>query len=168
MAAIKIDCYPFMLSWLRNEAFIWLLFNQKSYLYHEKSHIHVVEFHISIWASINISKSLLQLKPEYAYTSLLTIHTIAYRCFSWRYLINNLHIVCIYCAHSLETPVQLSLFCFCKLLSENHISGSLPEELGYLPNLANFQLDLNDISGPIPKSFANLTKVAHSWVLSRI
>lgn len=48
-----------------------------------------------------------------------------------------------------------------RLLSGNQISGSLPDELGNLSNLNRLQLDLNFISGPIPRSFANLRRVQH-------
>lgn len=51
--------------------------------------------------------------------------------------------------------------CICRLLSGNQISGPLPDELGDLPNLVKFQLDLNYISGPIPESFAKLPNVKH-------
>ncbi|CAL5386239.1 unnamed protein product [Camellia sinensis] len=47
------------------------------------------------------------------------------------------------------------------LLSGNQLTGSLPEEIGYLPNLDRIQIDENQISGPIPKSFANLNKTKH-------
>jgi len=46
-------------------------------------------------------------------------------------------------------------------LNGNLLSGSLPEEIGYLKNLNRLQIDENNISGPIPKSFANLTSIKH-------
>ncbi|CAA2990200.1 probable LRR receptor-like serine threonine-kinase At1g06840 isoform X1 [Olea europaea subsp. europaea] len=46
------------------------------------------------------------------------------------------------------------------LLSGNQL-WPLPDELGYLSKLKIFQLDLNLISGSIPKSFVNLPKVQH-------
>lgn len=48
-----------------------------------------------------------------------------------------------------------------RLLNGNKLSGSLPEELGYLPNLIRLQVDENQISGRIPKSFANLSRLRH-------
>ncbi|GKV09576.1 hypothetical protein SLEP1_g21056 [Rubroshorea leprosula] len=47
------------------------------------------------------------------------------------------------------------------LLSGNQLTGSLPDELGYLSNLEILQVDENNISGPIPTSFANLNKTIH-------
>jgi len=52
----------------------------------------------------------------------------------------------------------------CRLLNGNQLNGSLPEEIGFLPNLDRIQIDQNQISGPIPKSFANLNKTKHLWV----
>ncbi|KAF5930671.1 hypothetical protein HYC85_031544 [Camellia sinensis] len=48
-----------------------------------------------------------------------------------------------------------------KLLNGNQLTGPLPDEIGYLPNLDRIQIDQNQISGPIPKSFANLSKTKH-------
>ncbi|KAH9668495.1 putative LRR receptor-like serine/threonine-protein kinase [Citrus sinensis] len=47
------------------------------------------------------------------------------------------------------------------LLNGNELTGSLPEELGYLPKLDRIQIDQNYISGSLPKSFANLNKTRH-------
>ncbi|KAK4483044.1 hypothetical protein RD792_010220 [Penstemon davidsonii] len=47
------------------------------------------------------------------------------------------------------------------LLNGNQLTGSLPDELGYLSNLDRIQVDQNQISGPIPLSFANLKKAKH-------
>lgn len=46
-------------------------------------------------------------------------------------------------------------------MSGNQLSGSIPEEIGYLPNLDRLQIDQNQISGRIPKSFANLSSIKH-------
>lgn len=54
--------------------------------------------------------------------------------------------------------------CSSRLLNGNQLTGSLPEELGYLSNLDRIQIDQNQISGPIPRTFANLTKIKHLWV----
>lgn len=51
-----------------------------------------------------------------------------------------------------------------RLLNGNHLTGPLPDELGYLPHLDRIQIDQNHISGPIPASFANLNKTKHLWV----
>ena len=48
-----------------------------------------------------------------------------------------------------------------RLLNGNKLTGSLPAELGYLSNLDRFQIDQNEISGEIPKSFSNLNKIKH-------
>lgn len=48
-----------------------------------------------------------------------------------------------------------------RLLNGNKLSGSLPDELGYLSNLNRLQVDENNITGTIPKSFANLSRVRH-------
>ena len=53
------------------------------------------------------------------------------------------------------------IYCVSRLLNGNKLTGSLPEELGNLPNLDRIQIDQNQISGPIPKSFANLNKTQH-------
>jgi hypothetical protein len=47
-----------------------------------------------------------------------------------------------------------------RLLNGNRLTGSSPEELGYLSKLDRIQIDENNISGPIPTSFQylNLTK----------
>ncbi|GKV02972.1 hypothetical protein SLEP1_g15343 [Rubroshorea leprosula] len=47
------------------------------------------------------------------------------------------------------------------LLSGNNLTGPLPAELGYLPNLIILQVDYNNITGPLPKSFANLRSAKH-------
>jgi hypothetical protein len=49
----------------------------------------------------------------------------------------------------------------CRLLNGNKLSGSLPDELGYLSKLDRLQVDQNNISGPLPKSFANMSSVRH-------
>lgn len=54
-----------------------------------------------------------------------------------------------------------SELCSCRLLTGNKLSGSLSDKLGYLPNLRIFQIDENQISGRIPKSFSNLNSVQH-------
>lgn len=56
--------------------------------------------------------------------------------------------------------VRFSFYGF-RLLNGNQLTGSLPEELGYLPNLNRIQIDQNHISGPLPVSFANLKKTEH-------
>ncbi|KAB1211957.1 hypothetical protein CJ030_MR5G023735 [Morella rubra] len=48
-----------------------------------------------------------------------------------------------------------------RLLSGNQLTGPLPEELGYLPNLDRIQIDQNNISGPLPVSFSYLNKTKH-------
>jgi len=52
----------------------------------------------------------------------------------------------------------------CRLLNGNMLSGSLPDELGNLPNLNRFQVDENQLSGSLPDSLANMTSVKHLWV----
>ncbi|KAJ6765365.1 LEUCINE-RICH REPEAT-CONTAINING PROTEIN-RELATED [Salix purpurea] len=47
------------------------------------------------------------------------------------------------------------------LLNGNKLSGSLPDELGYLSKLNRLQVDQNNISGPIPKSFAYMSSIRH-------
>ncbi|KHG21064.1 hypothetical protein F383_09787 [Gossypium arboreum] len=47
------------------------------------------------------------------------------------------------------------------LLSGNQLSGPLADELGFLPNLLMFQVDLNQITGSLPKSFVNLISCRH-------
>ena len=49
----------------------------------------------------------------------------------------------------------------CRLLNGNKLSGSLPDELGNLSKLIRLQVDQNNISGPIPKSFANMSSIRH-------
>lgn len=61
---------------------------------------------------------------------------------------------------------NVPIVCICRLLNGNNLNGSLPEEIGFLPNLNRIQIDQNYISGPIPKSFANLNKTKHLWVES--
>lgn len=51
-----------------------------------------------------------------------------------------------------------------RLLNGNKLSGSLPEELGNLKKLNRLQVDQNLLSGPIPKSFANLIQTRHLLV----
>jgi hypothetical protein len=46
-------------------------------------------------------------------------------------------------------------------MNGNNLTGPLPEELGYLPNLDRIQIDQNNISGPIPTSFSNLNLTKH-------
>jgi hypothetical protein len=52
-------------------------------------------------------------------------------------------------------------FILCRFLSGNELTGPVPEELGFLPNLRIMQIDDNKLSGPIPLSFANLNKTKH-------
>ncbi|KAB1202513.1 hypothetical protein CJ030_MR8G022028, partial [Morella rubra] len=47
------------------------------------------------------------------------------------------------------------------LLNGNHLTGPLPEELSYLPNLDRIQIDQSNISGPLPVSFSYLNKTKH-------
>jgi Leucine-rich repeat (LRR) protein len=44
-------------------------------------------------------------------------------------------------------------------LSENNLNGTLPPELGNLPNLQDLALGLNQLSGNIPPELGNLTKL---------
>lgn len=65
-----------------------------------------------------------------------------------------------------DSYYYLYLFCLgslnsFRLLNGNLLTGNLPEELGYLPNLDRIQIDENRISGSLPKSFANLNKTKH-------
>lgn len=53
--------------------------------------------------------------------------------------------------------------CVYRLLNGNKLTGPLPEQLGKLSNLDRIQIDQNEISGPIPKSFANLTMAKHLY-----
>ncbi|XBI25250.1 hypothetical protein VPH35_050216 [Triticum aestivum] len=46
----------------------------------------------------------------------------------------------------------------------NQLSGSLPDEIGYLKNLNRSQIDQNQLSGPIPMSFANLKSMEHLFL----
>jgi len=43
----------------------------------------------------------------------------------------------------------------------NQLTGELPEELGFLPKLNRLQIDQNNITGPIPLSFAKLNTTQH-------
>jgi hypothetical protein len=52
-------------------------------------------------------------------------------------------------------------FILCRFLSGNELTGPVPEELGFLPNLRIMQIDDNKLSGPIPLSFANLSQTKH-------
>jgi len=69
----------------------------------------------------------------------------------------------------MEIAYDMSISCFqliqtyflCRLLSGNKLSGSLPDELGNLTNLNRLQVDENQLSGPVPKSFANLVLIKH-------
>lgn len=61
----------------------------------------------------------------------------------------------------LNSNFLFAYFWICRLLNGNQFSGSLPEEIGYLPNLSRLQIDENQISGPLPKSLANLNKLKH-------
>lgn len=58
-----------------------------------------------------------------------------------------------------------ALCCLCRLLNGNKLSGSLPNELGYLSSLDRFQIDENQISGSIPKSFSNLNSIKHMYAI---
>lgn len=72
-----------------------------------------------------------------------------------------------YFGHILTSQTLYNLIFFVsRLLNGNELTGSLPEELGYLPKLDRIQIDQNYISGPLPKSFANLNKTKHLWEFS--
>ena len=53
------------------------------------------------------------------------------------------------------------MFGWYRLLNGNMLSGTLPEELGFLSKLNRLQIDLNNISGPIPSSFQHLISIKH-------
>ena len=46
-------------------------------------------------------------------------------------------------------------------LSDNHLSGSIPPELGNLKNLQSLNLSYNDLSGPIPPELGNLKNLQY-------
>jgi hypothetical protein len=56
---------------------------------------------------------------------------------------------------SLAGLSQLSLL----YLSENQLTGTIPESLGNLNKLTNFSLSKNQLTGPIPNSLGNLSKL---------
>lgn len=51
--------------------------------------------------------------------------------------------------------------CLYRLLNGNKLCGILPDELGNLQNLNRLQVDENELSGPIPQSFAKLSSAKH-------
>lgn len=58
--------------------------------------------------------------------------------------------------------IKIHALCYlCRLLNGNKLTGPLPDELGYLSNLNRLQVDQNEISGQVPKSFANLSSMKH-------
>ncbi|KAF3794375.1 putative LRR receptor-like serine/threonine-protein kinase [Nymphaea thermarum] len=63
--------------------------------------------------------------------------------------------------HLLLRPLTCCNSIICRLLNGNHLTGPLPEEIGFLPNLDRIQIDQNMITGPIPTSFANLNNTKH-------
>ena len=48
-------------------------------------------------------------------------------------------------------------------LSGNNFNGSIPEFLGWNYNLLHLELGHNNLSGPFPESFMNLTKMPDFW-----
>lgn len=69
--------------------------------------------------------------------------------------------ICLFGSHYNFNIARCVMHCLCRLLNGNKLSGSLPDELGYLWKLNRFQVDQNQLSGPIPKSFGNLVGVKH-------
>lgn len=78
-----------------------------------------------------------------------------------------MELLLLYFGHILTSQTLYNLIFFVsRLLNGNELTGSLPEELGYLPKLDRIQIDQNYISGSLPKSFANLNKTRHLWEFS--
>ncbi|KAF3794374.1 hypothetical protein EJ110_NYTH02274 [Nymphaea thermarum] len=69
-----------------------------------------------------------------------------------------LHVREVYVFHLLGLCISCHAF---EWQIGNHLTGALPEEIGFLPNLDRIQIDQNMITGPIPTSFANLNNTKH-------
>ena len=59
----------------------------------------------------------------------------------------------------LSIIVMLRYMMGCRILHGNKLVGTVPKELGYLKNLRVLDIGMNQLTGPIPPEFGNLTKV---------
>lgn len=53
---------------------------------------------------------------------------------------------------------------FCRILHGNNLIGIIPKELGMLKHLRVLDLGMNQITGPIPPEFGNLTSLVKMLV----
>ena len=57
---------------------------------------------------------------------------------------------------------------FCRKISDNTLSGTMPNEFGYLTLLTVLYIGGNDIEGQIPDSFCDLTSLEDVYLSSEI
>jgi len=50
---------------------------------------------------------------------------------------------------------------YCRYLYNNFLSGTIPSEMGCMPNLTIISLHTNKVGGPLPSELANLKKLKH-------
>lgn len=69
-----------------------------------------------------------------------------------------------FCCHIVMIEAWLLVLLFCRILHGNRLLGILPKELGLLKYLKTLDLGSNELTGPIPPEFGNLTNIVEMYL----